>query len=50
MTAQSWSDLAQKAADIVRENEVLKWELMKAKDKNAKLEKELEELKNGKEL
>jgi hypothetical protein len=42
MTAQSWPELAQKVADVIRENEVLKWELVKVKDENAKLEQALE--------
>jgi hypothetical protein len=45
MTAQSWPESVQKVADIVRENEVLKWELVKVKDENAKLKKECKKLK-----
>lgn len=46
MTAQSWPELAQKVANVIRENEILKWKLMKVKDENTKLKKELEVLKN----
>jgi hypothetical protein len=50
MAVQSWPELAQKVADVIRENEVLKWELVKVKDENAKLKKELKVLQNGKKL
>jgi hypothetical protein len=43
MIAQSWPELARKVADVIRENEVLKWELVKVKDENAKLEQALEQ-------
>ena len=48
MIAQSWPELARKVADIVRENEVLKWEIAKMKDKNAELKQQLEKLQNKK--